>query len=310
MKIVFFWTWEFSAQILEGLKKYDIEVSLVISQPDRPVWRGNHIVETPVKKYALSQGFQVLQPETLKENESFLENLKYKDADFFVVVAYGKILPKSIISIPKYYTINIHGSLLPSYRWASPIQESIKNGDNETWLTIMEVVSKMDAWGSFKQEKIDIDIMDNTLSIFKKMAQIWPSLLNNTLMQIMQWGLKPVPQDQTLVTYCSKIDKEDWRADFQKFTAKELYNRFKAYTPWPWLYTTSEGKKLGIEDCFYDESVSWQAGMILKNFNSKEVSIYCREWALILKQVKPEWKKQMDILSFLNGKKNIAILWD
>lgn len=138
------------------------------------------------------------------------------DLDFIIVVAYWKIIPKAILDIPKYSCINIHWSILPKYRWASPIQESIKNWDTETWLTIMSMSEGMDEWDILKIEKTQIDILDKTPDIFKKFEQFWTNLLINTLKWIINWKIKWVPQDNSKATYCSKIKKKIEKLILQK----------------------------------------------------------------------------------------------
>lgn len=242
------------------------------------------------------------QPEKLKKNEEFFEILRSYEADFFVVVAYGKIIPQDILDIPKYYCLNIHGSLLPSYRWASPIQESLKNGDEVTWLTIMEMIYEMDAGPTFTQAKINVDIVDKTPDIFAKFVEIGPGLVYEVMKKIMDENIQPIAQDSNLVSHCGKIEREDGHISFTQMTAREIYNRFRAYTPWPGIFCEYQWKKFAIDDCFFTDdhlAVPWQ----VVQTPDKKVFVWCKTWALQLKMVKPEWKKAMDIASFLNGNK-------
>lgn len=311
MKIAFFWTGEFSRSILEGIFAYrDIEVALVVSQPDKPVWRKKEILPTPVKSLALEKSLEILQPEKLRWNTEFFDKLKALDSDFIVVVAYWKIVPKEVLLAPKHGCINLHGSILPSYRWASPIQESIKNGDAKTGLTVMYMSEWMDEWDILSVWVVDIGITDKTPDVFAKFVEIWPDLLVKTLRWVLDWTIKWVPQDDFKATYCSKIEKQDWEINFEKQTAKEIYDRFRAYYPWPGIYTYYKEKKFSIEDCFYDETDlsgddelrPWDVVEIEEAWN-KQIGVVCKSWILILKQVKLEWKKTMDILSFVNWNK-------
>ena len=156
MKIAFFWTWDFSKNILKNILNSEkkVEIKLIVSQADKPIWRKKEILPTPVKSLALDEKIEVLQPEKLKENKDFFEKLKSLDLDFIVVVAYGKIIPKEILEIPKFWCINIHWSLLPLYRGASPIQESLKNWDEKTWLTIMFMSEGMDEWEMLAKKEV------------------------------------------------------------------------------------------------------------------------------------------------------------
>lgn len=311
MKIAFFWTAEFSKNILKWILEYkDIEVDLVVSQPDKPVWRKKEILATPVKALALEKWIKVLQPEKLKNNTEFFKELQW--FDFIVVVAYWKIVPKEVLEAPKYGCINIHWSILPNYRWASPIQESLKNADTQTWLTIMYMSEGMDEWDILKIEKIKVDIIDKTSDIFEKFENIWPKVLIETLKWIIAWETKWIPQDETKATYCSKITKQDWEVNFEKETVAEIYNKFRAYSPWPWVYSFYNNKKFTIEDCFFDEEEkifndeefsSWDV-IELEEAWKKQIWIICKKWILVLNQVKLEWKKKMDINSFINGNKD------
>ncbi len=303
MKIAFFWTWEFSKNILkEVIKNKNIEVKLVVSQPDKAIWRKKILTPTLIKEFALEKNIKVLQPEKLKNNTDFFKELKW--LDFIVVVAYWKIVPKEVLNAAKYWCINIHGSILPKYRWASPIQEAIKNGDSETWLTIMYMSEWMDEGDILDIKKININKLDKTQDIFKKFEEIGPKLLINTLNWILNWSIKWQKQDKIKATYCSKISKKDWEINFKKETWEQIYNKFRAYSPWPWIYNYYNNKKLSIEEC--------ELKTIPKNINESEVGKVIKIdkkniWIItldnklfLLKQVKLEWKKSMDILSFIN----------
>lgn len=314
MKIAFFWTWEFSTNILKWILNYnkinkwelenEIEVKVVVSQPDKPIWRKKVLTQTTIKTFAIENNIKVLQPEKFKNNIDFFKELNSLNLDFIIVVAYWKIVPKEVLNTPKYWCINIHWSILPFYRWASPIQESIKNWDKETWLTIMYMSEWMDEWDILEMEKINIDKLDKTEDIFKKFELIGSKLLINTLEKILKWSIKWTRQNEAIATYCSKISKEDWKIDFQNNSWNEIYNKFRAYSIWPWIYTYFEWKKLGIEDCelmdYYWNELIWKVVKIDK----KTIWIVCNnKKILILKQVKLEWKKSIDILSFVNWNK-------
>jgi len=302
MKIAFFWTWEFSKNILDWILKYkDIDVSLVVSQPDKPVWRKRILEPTPVKKLALEKQISVLQPEKVIWNNDFFDKLK--NLDFIVVVAYWKIVPKEVLDAPKYWCINIHGSILPLYRWASPIQEAIKNGDKKTWLTIMYMSEKMDEWDIINIEEVNIDKDDKTEDIFKKFENIWPDLLYTSLKWILENKLIRTAQNDDYATYCKKIIKENGEVFFAKESAEQIYNKHKAYYSWPWIYTFFNGNKLQICDCklftsppmFHKDE--WEVACL----ENKEIWVVCADKkVLILKKVKLEWKQETDIISFIN----------
>ena len=308
MKIAFFGTGEFSASILKSLIKNfreKLEIKLVVSQPDKPVWRKKILEKTETKIVAEENNIEVLQPIKLKENFEFFEKLNSLDLDFIVVVAYWKIVPKEVLDAPKYWCINIHWSILPKYRWASPIQESIKNGDKKTGLTIMYRSEGMDEWDILKIEEVEIWEDDKTWDLFRKFEEIWPKLLVETLEWILDWKILWKKQDDSKASYCSKISKTDWEIDFEKNSWEEIYNKFRAYFPWPGIYTFYKWKKFNIEDVILKD-YSWNKKVWeVDKISKKEIWIVCKnEKILILKQVKLEWKKSMDIISFVNWNKD------
>ena len=269
MKIAFFGTPEFAGNILEGILKFsEIEIVLVVSQADKAVWRKKELQSTAVKKIALENGIEVMQPEKLKITQSWIlslpeekgatkfsktaedfhEDLKKWELDFIVVVAYWKIIPTSILDIPKFGCINLHGSILPKYRWASPVQASVKAWDAETWLTTMYMSKWMDEGDMLLTEKVVIEADDTSLDIFEKFSEVWPELLRKTLTWVVSWELKWIPQNHGTATYCWKISREDGEVFFQKQNSQEIYNIYRAYTPWPGIYTWYEGKRLVLEE--------------------------------------------------------------
>ncbi len=308
LKIAFLGTWNFSKNILEDLHKNfsdTIDVSLVVSQPDKAIWRKKIITPTPVAGFASENNLDILQPVKVKNNSEFFDTLKDLQLDFIVVVAYGKIIPTQVLEAPKHGCINIHGSILPSYRWASPIQESLKNGDSKTWLTIMYMSEGMDEWDILKIEEIEVDKLDKTPEVFTKFEQFWARLLVDTLRWILEWNIVWIPQDESRATYCSKISKTDGEIDFGTMSSDEIFNRFRAYYPWPWIYSFFKEKKLNIEDCLiWDDVLDHDVWGVVR-VDKKTIWIICADKKLLhLKQVKLEWKKSMDILSFINGNKD------
>jgi len=304
MKIAFFGTWDFSKNILLDILNYkDIDVSLVVSQPDKPVWRKRILELTPVKKIALKNNIEVLQPNKLKWNDDFFAKLV--KLDFIIVVAYWKIVPTEVLRAPKYWCINLHWSILPLYRWASPIQSAIDKWDTKTWLTIMYMSEWMDEWDILKIEEVKIDKEDKTEDIFKKFEKIWPELLYKTINDVLNWKIKWIKQDNNNATYCSKIDKKDWEVKFKELLANQIYAKYRAYNTWPWIYTYYNGKKLQIDNCvLLDNNLTYDNIWGVMLLDNKQVWVVCKDGKiLILKQVKLEWKKSMDINSFINGNK-------
>jgi methionyl-tRNA formyltransferase len=191
------------------------------------------------------------------------------------------------------------------YRWASPIQEAVKNWDKETWLTIMYMSKWMDVWDILAIEKVIIDKLDKTEDIFNKFEIIGPSLLTTTLKWVIDGSIKWIKQDDKKATYCGKIVKEDWKIDFKNDTWEEIFNKFRAYYIWPWIYTYYNDKKFDIEDCeIIDYNWNEKIWKVVK-IEKKIIWVVCNDKKiLILKQIKLEWKKSMDILSFVNWNKD------
>lgn len=312
MKIAFFGTPEFAWKILSWILEYcEIECPLVVSQPDKAVWRKREFLPTPVKQIALDAEIEVIQPERIKKNTQFHEYLRDLDLDFIIVVAYGKIIPQAILDIPKHGCINIHGSILPKYRGASPVQAAIKSWDTETWLTTMYMSAGMDEWDILKIGKVEIDNVDTSEDIFKKFVQIWPELLLQTLKEIISGNLEWIPQNHDEASHCGKISREDGEVFFSTQSTVEIYNTFRAYTPWPGIYTWYDGKRLVLEQVTHfiseDKILSetpWEFVKLWKN----RYGIICTDRCILeITRVKLEGKKSMDAMSFVNG--NREVVW-
>lgn len=314
MKIAFFWTWDFSANILKSLiKDQPNNIKLIVSQPDKPIWRKKILEPTATKTVAIENKIPLLQPNRLKNNLEFFSELKNLELDFIVVVAYWKIVPTEVLKATKHGCINIHWSILPNYRWASPIQESIKLWDKKTWLTIMYMSEGMDEWDILKIEEIEVWDDDKASDIFKKFEVIWPKLLINTLNLILDWKIKWEKQDDSKATYCSKISKFDWEVNFEKMTWQEIYNKFRAYYTWPGIYSYFNWKKIDFEEVAIEnidlsgdlELNPWDVVELYPESNPKNrrIWILTKCWIIILSKVKLEWKKSTDILSFINWNK-------
>lgn len=228
------------------------EVSFVVTGEDKPIGRHQTITPNEVKTLALEHSIPILQPARIRGNAEFLEAIQSYDADYFVVVAYGKILPKELLGIPKRYPINIHGSILPKYRGASPIQAALIAGEAETGVTIMVMDEKMDEGDIIDILKIRIDEIETTETLFRKFEEVSGDFTAETILRLDRGELSPRVQNRNEATYCKKITKEEGSLDFRK-SAEELYHLYQGLTPWPGVYTTYKGKKLIIEQCFYKE---------------------------------------------------------
>lgn len=274
-------------------------VSLVITWEDKKIWRKQILTPNEIKKIALEEKINFVHPKSKKELDEILEKEK---PDFFLVVAFWMIIPEKALSFCK-FPINIHWSILPKYRWASPIQESILNWDKKSWISIMEMVKEMDAWWVYKVLECKILEKDNQENVFEKLwylsANIWEILDN-----IYNWKLKKIEQNSSKATYTKKITKENWQVFFKKDNSKYIFNKFRAYFWWPWIYSFFGWKIIKFTDIDFDIS-TWE------NYNTWEVfeknSKIFVKWIsgnIELKKIQLEWKKDMSIKDFLNWNKN------
>lgn len=234
MRIVFFGTPGFAVPSLVSLVESGHDVTLVVSQPAKPAGRKAVLTDPPVVVKARELGLPCFQPPKLRVEEA-LARIASAAPDFLVVAAYGKILPQALLDLPRVAPVNVHGSLLPRWRGASPIQASLLAGDGETGISIMEMVAEMDAGPVYATERVSILPTDETPSLTAKLAELGASLLVRTLPLIASERLVPVSQDAEGVTFCPKIEREDGKIDWRR-PAEELVRRGRAFTPWPGLF--------------------------------------------------------------------------
>lgn len=297
MKIVFFGTPEIASPILDTLAQIpEFEILSVYTQPDKPSGRKGEITPPPVKVSAEKHGLPVVQPSSTKELKESLKNTK---ADFFIVIAYGLIFPKETLNIPKYSTINIHFSLLPKYRGASPIQESLLRGDKETGISIIKMDEELDHGPIILTKRIEIEKDDNLITLSAKLSNLSSQILPLILEDLKEGNLTPIEQNHSNATFCKKIKKSDGEIDWNT-SAEDIKNMIRAYTPWPSVFTEIKGKKLKILKTEIEESSKKLNPGKYKIENSK-LKISTKNGYLIPKKVHLEGKKEMDISSFLNG---------
>lgn len=301
---------DFSVPVLNSLIKGS-NVIAVVTQPDKRVGRKQEITQSPVKKVALEHKIEVLQPEKIKGNAEFIKRVKDLNPDLIVVVAYGFILPQEILDISKYGVINIHASLLPKYRGASPIQSAILNGDKETGVTIMLIDDKMDTGPLLAQRTITINNNDNFERLHDKLAQLGATLLLEALPKYISGEIKPVAQKDSEATYCKILTKEDGKIDWHK-SAEEIERQVRAFTPWPGAWTVWNNKSFKvIKAVVYAstkpvlseaEGLSMTTGKVGEVFKINEgLSIACGKDALEILELQLEGKKPMSAKEFLNG---------
>lgn len=295
MKVVYMGTPDFAVSCLEGIIEAGHEVCAVFTQPDKP--RGRKMVMTPpdVKVCALSHNLDVYQPTTLRDGKAF-EIIKELNPDVIVVAAYGKILPKEIIDFPRYGCINVHGSILPKYRGAAPIQWSVINGDAETGITTMLMDEGLDTGDILLIEKTAISDDDTASSVFDKLAKIGADLIVKTLEYAEQGLLNPVKQDESLATYASMLDKNISVIDFTK-SANEVHNLIRGLYEWPIANTYLNGKKLKV----FKSRVSHLCGTPGEVVSLSPFTIACGDKSVEILELQLEGKKRMDYKSFLLG---------
>lgn len=233
MAIIFFGTPQFAVPSLQALIDEKEEISLVVTQPDRPKGRGHIISPPPVKELALVHNIPVIQPTKIRD-ENLFKTLKSYNPEFIVVVAYGRILPDEILCIPKYYCVNVHASLLPKYRGAAPIQWALINGEKKTGVTTMVVTRELDSGDILLQAELEIDDDDNSETLFNKLSLLGAETLIKTLKGIRENTIKPIPQ-HGVATYAPPLKKEDGRIDWHK-SSEELFNFIRGMYPWPSAY--------------------------------------------------------------------------
>lgn len=307
MKIIFFGTPKFAVPSLEKLAyTKNIEILAVFTQPDKPAGRKKIMTQSPVKELAKKLNLKIFQPENKKKLVEMLQNLERPD--FFVVIAYGMIMPKEALKIPRITPINVHISLLPKYRGPSPIQEALLNSDKETGISIMEMNEKIDEGNIYLIRRVQIEDTDNQISLSEKIAKLSGDILPHVLQDIANGILSTLPQTKTQKpTYCRKIKKEDGKIDWN-CSAEEIKNQIRAYTPWPSAYTNFHGKNLKILKADVGAETESKRkispGQFL--FEEKKLKIGTKKGILIPKIVQLEGKKEMDIKQFINGYKNVS----
>ena len=305
MKILFMGTPDFALFSLKSLVEYsknsDISICGVITQPDKPKGRGYALLPPPVKEYALSVGLDVYQPSTLK-GEEFEQLLCELSPDLIIVVAYGKILPKNVIDYPKYGCINVHGSLLPEYRGAAPMQRAIIDGKEKTGITIMYMAEGLDTGDMLLTREILIDENDNFENIHDKLGILGAQMLQEIIPMLQNGTAVRIPQDEGLSTYAKKISKEDCLIDFSK-SAKEIHDQIRGLSPIPLSFThLPNGKILKvISSKITDRStVHANVGTVLSLDDGIEIA--CGVGSISLTRILPEGKSRMAAADFIRGR--------
>ncbi|KGI56528.1 methionyl-tRNA formyltransferase [Campylobacter sp. MIT 97-5078] len=292
--IVFMGTPEYAAKILQGLIQNSFNVLAVITQQDKAVGRKQILVQSAVKTFALKHNLKVLTPKSLKD-EVFQEELKCLDIDFIIVAAYGKILPKSILELAP--CINLHASLLPKYRGASPIQSAILNADEKSGVCTMLMDEGLDT-GAILQS-LECDIKDkNALLVFEELGKLATKLCVKTLNEFQ--SLRPQIQDESKASFCTKIKKENGLIDIKEQKARDIYQKYLAFYNWPQIFLNNGLKFIEIE--LVNEDEKHQAAQIL-SLEKDAFLLACKNGVLRIKKLQEAGKKVLDARTYLNGKR-------
>lgn len=303
MKILFMGTPDFALFSLKGLCENGYDVAAVVTQPDKPKGRGYVLTPPPVKAYALEVGIPVYQPLSLR-GEEFASLLEEIDPDLIAVVAYGKILPKNVLDYPRYGCINVHGSLLPEYRGAAPMQRAIIDGKKVTGITTMYMAEGLDTGDMLLKAECEIAENDNFEIIHDRLGMLGASLLRETVDALERGDITPIPQDHSIATHTSKITKDDCAIDFSSDCAT-VHNLIRGLSPIPLAFThTPDGKLLKIvesEICERDE-LHEKEGEVLSIDNGK-IRVACSVGSLNILKLLPEGKGKMSSGDFIRGRK-------
>ena len=296
MRIIFAGTPEFAVPSLQKLIDLGHDVCAVYTQPDRPAGRGQHLQPPPVKVLALKHDIPVLQPLTLKTDEE-LQILQNFNADLMVVVAYGMILPQAVLDTPRLGCINGHGSLLPRWRGAAPIQRAVIEGDKETGVTIMQIVKKLDAGDMLHKEIYEIKPTDTSAIVHDELSQLSAMGLEKVLLQIENGTLQATPQDEALVTYAAKLTKEEALIDWSQ-PAEKLVRKIHGLNPWPVAQTIYNGLTMKIWNAqVLNETTNLHAGQVRST--SKTLDVATGDGVMRIHELQMPNGKRMSAAAFL-----------
>jgi methionyl-tRNA formyltransferase len=309
MKIVFMGTAELSCASLEKLARDEnFSVIAVVTQPDKPKGRDLRLQFSPVKILAEKLNLPILQPAKARD-EKFISELRELKPDLIVVVAYGQILPQSILDMPKFGCLNIHTSLLPKYRGASPIQSAILNGETETGVTIMKMDAGLDTGEIVAQARTPISPEDNSQTLHDRLARFGAELLVGTIPDYVAGKISAQPQPTDGASYAAKIKKEDGKIDWKK-PASEILNCLRAFTPWPGAFTFLNSRLLKIYKASLAQEVCYEgiplhsnglkAGTVL-SADKNGILVLCGEDALMIFELQREGGRRMNVAEFLAG---------
>ena len=304
MKIVFMGTPDFAQKSLEALYNARHEILAVVTNIDKPKGRGMKLVESPVKEYAKSKNLTIFQPEKVRKNIEFIEQIKKLEPDVICVVAYGKILPSEILEIPKLGCINVHASLLPKYRGAAPIQWAVLNGDKTTGVTTMYMDVGMDTGDMILKQEVEIGENETTGELWDRLSIIGADLLVKTLDQI-EKGTAPRIKQSDDFTMAPMLNKEISKIDWQEKTAKQIKNLVRGLNPIMGAYSYLNGKKIKFwkVEVEKDTNSNQENGTVIKANDKEGLYIKAKDGVLKIIEIQGENAKRMNANDFLRGNK-------
>ncbi|MBQ2835735.1 MAG: methionyl-tRNA formyltransferase [Clostridia bacterium] len=302
MKILFMGTPDFAKESLEAVNNAGYEILGVVTNPDRPKGRGMKLVASPVKEFAISKNLKIYQPEKVRNNVEFIEEMKSLNPDVICVVAYGKILPQEILDIPRLGCINVHGSLLPKYRGAAPIQWAVLNGDKITGITTMYMDVGMDTGDMILKEEVEIGPDETTGELWNKLSKAGGDLLVKTLEQIENGTAPRIPQSDDF-TMAPMLDKEMSKIDWNNKTATEIKNLVRGLDPIMGTYSYLDGKKIKIwkVDVLPNDSLNSENGTVIKADSKDGLYIKAKGGIIKVLEIQGENAKRMSSQDFLRG---------
>lgn len=290
----------FSVPILESLVAKGYDVQAVVTQPDRPVGRKKLLTPPPVKEAAVRLGLPVLQPEKITGSQEMEKIIELKP-DLIVTAAFGQFLPDNLLEAPSLGAINVHASLLPKYRGGAPVHYAVMNGDERAGVTIMEMVSRMDAGDMLAQVDLPIEKTDDVGSMFDKLSFAGRDLLLETIPKLIANELKAIPQDENLVSYSPNISREEEEIDWQK-TAVQVDCKIRGLRPWPVAYTMYHGIRWKLWDVEVSDEKTQEVPGTIVGINKKDFLVACGEGTVLkIKELQPAGKGKLKAVEFLNG---------
>ena len=296
-RVCFMGTPEFAVAILDALVQSDVEVVAVVSQPDKKVGRKQILQATPVKERALSYNILVLQPEKIKDSTNELKEL---NLDLIVTCAYGQFIPETILNTPKYGSVNIHASLLPKYRGGAPIHKAIINGEDETGITIMRMVKKMDAGDIIFQQSCPIYEEDDFGSLHDRLQDLGSNMIKEYLSQLFTLDLQTIPQDESKVSFSYNISSEEEFVNFND-TMKNVYNKIRGLNPWPVSHSIIEHKKVKLFKAIKSDIISdGEVGTVIGLIN-EGLAVKVQDGVILIKELQVEGKNRMTAQAFYQG---------